>query len=71
MYHKDNCYGVSFNEKIDFENIPSIDKVLKTNNLKTSCFEHKVQFLREIEQKFIQEFFFEIEVNENYNIEFI
>lgn len=71
MYHKNNCYGIAFNEKIDFENIPSIEDVLKINNLKTSCFNNKIQFLRELEQQFVQEFFFEIKINENYNIEFI
>lgn len=70
MENKDNYYGVSFNYKIDFSNIPKIEDVLELEGLKTSCFYNKAHFLKEIEQKFVQEFFFEVKSDDNYCIEF-
>lgn len=71
MENKDNYYGVSFNYKIDFSNIPKIEDVLELEGLKTSCFYNKAHFLKEIEQKFVQEFFFEVKNDDNYGVEFL
>lgn len=70
MFNEDNYYGLSFNYKIDFSNIPKIENVLELEGLKTSCFYNKAHFLKEIEQKFVQEFFFEVKSDDNYCIEF-
>lgn len=70
MFNEDNYYGLSFNYKIDFSNIPKIEDALKLEDLKRSCFNNKAHFLKEIEQKFVQEFFFEVKSDDNYCIEF-